>query len=333
MKSRILALLFVLFTLVLPVQAGTPIPAGFPKADNTGPIGAGLSYNELTISGGMTVTVDGAVIDKLDIAGSITVKADNVTIKRCRLTSSSWYVIKPLGKNCTIEYCELKGGTTAGVGGGQGYTLRYCNVYGAHDGLKVPSNTVIEYSYIHDQWKEAGSHNDALQNSGGGSHQVIRFNTILGPYRQTNAALQFATNFGPIDDVLLEGNILSGGNWMIRMGDKGNGHGCPTNIRFTNNIVDTDSYTLGPLSTGGCSNITFTCNRTLKGDLFTSWNPTCATGISVSGIHSSEMAGIITGQTILYNITGRKMISRGFAGIYLVKRDNHLPLKKVIYIK
>ncbi len=233
--------------------AQVAIPEGFPAAATTGIAGAGLTVEDLTATEGRRITVDGAVIDREDVAGQLYIFADNVTIRRCRITSSSNYGVRIEGgyTGTVIEDCLLVGtGGAANVTGAH-YTLRRCDLSGDHDGLKLNTGVLVEDCYIHDQFKEEGTHNDCMQDSGSSSGWIVRHNTILGPYQQTNAALQMSTNLGAIDNVLIEGNFLSGGGFTVQCRDNDDGFGPPTHVTFRNNVFEAGSSIHGHIAFDG----------------------------------------------------------------------------------
>jgi hypothetical protein len=204
----------------------------------------------LTRSGSLTISTNGAVIDGRDITGSITINADNVTIRRTRITTSAALGIRVNGRNALIEDVDIIG-TTADCGAAIGYanyTARRVDVSGCADGLKVAGNVVVEDSYIHDQRKGPGTHNDGVQASAG-SNIVLRRNRILGPFQQSTAALMFGTGIGPISNVLVEDNFLSGGGYMVYFLDQEKGYGPPTNVRIIDNVIDADSFKFNWLQT------------------------------------------------------------------------------------
>ena len=107
---------------------------------------------------------------------------------------------------------------------------------------------VVEDSYIHDQRKFSGAHNDAIQASSG-SNILIRHNTILGPHQESNAALMFGTTLGPISNVRVENNYLAGGGYMVYFVNQDQGFGPPVNIQLVNNVVESGSFKHQWLST------------------------------------------------------------------------------------
>lgn len=221
-----------------------PVPAWeWPDATNTGWAGAGLALSDLTASGTITTTADGQVIDRKNVAGKIVVRHRDVVIKRSKVAANGYQIdnsghpgLRADGTGHTvIEDTELVGtGTSApaALASSKNYILRRVNVYGSIDGLKATGNVRIEQSWVHDQRKTSTSHNDAIQNSGtsdSGTGVYVWRSSIDGPYRETNAAIQAATNVGPINLFRIVETKLSGGNITVRMLDKGTGHGAPTN--------------------------------------------------------------------------------------------------------
>lgn len=223
-----------------PGQPPTAIPAGFPTASTTGIAGVGLSAGDLRPSGSIDVRQDGAVLDGLDVSGMIRVFADNVTIRNSRIRSGSAYgvAVQSGSTGLVVQDTTIIGtadASMANIGPGD-YSCIRCDLSGAVDGAKLGSNVVIRASYIHDMRKFAGTHNDGIQNSGGGNHVLIEGNTILGPYRTSTSAIIAQTNVGPIDDMVVRGNYLYGGSYTVYLRDKGTGHGAPTRSAVVDNV-------------------------------------------------------------------------------------------------
>ncbi|MEM9202368.1 MAG: right-handed parallel beta-helix repeat-containing protein [Actinomycetota bacterium] len=221
-------------------NAEASIPAGFPTAATTGFVGAGYTLADLTPSGGIDIREDGAVIDRLDVNGRIRVFADNVTIKNSRIRHESAYGIdiRPGSTGLVVEDTTIIGiaNTAAANIGQSNYTCRRCNLSQAVDGAKLGTNVTIEDSIVHNMRKFAGTHNDGMQNSGGGHNVLVSGNTILGPYRTSTSAIIAQTNVGTIDNMIVTGNYMYGGSYTVYLRDKGSGHGAPTNSAITNNV-------------------------------------------------------------------------------------------------
>ncbi len=240
------------------------IPAGFPNASTTGIAGVGLTADDLTPTSGRTITVDGTVIEEEDVAGRLTIDADNVTIRRSRITGGG-FNIRVYGVGTLIEDCTLIGapGDAVNVMGGN-YTIRRCDISGAHDGLKLSSGMLVEDCYIHDQYREDGTHNDGMQDSGDSTGWVVRHNTVQGPYQTSTSAMIISTSNGPIDNITIEENFLSGGSFTVycSAGD----YGAPTNATFRYNVFEKDS-------SGSGSPITFSGTPTFVGNIYHTGEP------------------------------------------------------------
>jgi len=210
----------------------SPHSCGFPDATNTG-----ADCSSLTPSGSITVTTNGTVISGKNVTGQIAVRASNVTIENTCVRSSTFYPIDfTSGSNLTIRHVTVTGSgdcQRAVEPEGNGVIMDAMNVSGCIDGVQMSSNDVLENSYIHDLLFPPGSHNDGVQQNGG-SHDVVRHNTILNPHNQTSC-VNFTTDFGPISDITITGNLLNGGNYTVysRAG-WGNGSD-PTGVSVTDN--------------------------------------------------------------------------------------------------
>jgi len=173
----------------------------------------------LTSSGPFTVTQDGAVVDALDVNGTITVAADNVTIKRTRITAGQFYGILTTNgaRNLSIQDVDILGqsGCEAGIAG-DNYSAVRIDVSGCIDGMKVGDNTTILDSYIHNLRVGGGSHNDGIQGTGGRGY-LIKGNYIPQTPGE-NSAIILGEEFGPMDNAVIDGNWLDGGNFTLYIG-------------------------------------------------------------------------------------------------------------------
>jgi len=95
------------------------------------------------------------------------------------------------------------------------------------------NNDVLENSYIHDLAFFGGSHNDGVQQNGG-HNDVVRHNTIFNPHNQTSC-VNFTTDFGPISNILITGNLLNGGNYTVYSRASSTGGSAPTGVSVTDN--------------------------------------------------------------------------------------------------
>lgn len=235
------------FSLVAQAQT---LPAK-PDATNTGPRIA------LRPSGSVTVTTENAVVEGLDVNGCVIIRANNVTVRDVRVRCSDWFGIRTMrGYSGTrIEFSEVAmvGGCRDAAVSGAWKVLRHSELHGCADGMKIGSDTLVEYNYIHNT-KPAGAtiHLDGVQ-SVDGDRITLRYNNITLPASSGgNAAGIFQTEFGPSSDILVDSNWLNGGNYTIFVNKKN--HGCPTNVRITNNKIGRD-YRYGVYYPGGCGEL------------------------------------------------------------------------------
>ena len=211
----------------------SPHSCGFPDATNTG-----ANCSQLTPSGSITVTTDGAVVEGKNISGSVTVQASNVTIRDDCVTSSDFYPVHFVsGSNLTVEDTTITGtggGCSRAVEpAGNGAVMDRLNVSGCNDGIQMYDHDVLENSYIHDLAFTSSSHNDGVQQNGG-SDDVVKHNTIFNPHNQTSC-VNFNTDFGGVSNIQITGNLLNGGNYTVYARNGGRGHGDPTGVSVTDN--------------------------------------------------------------------------------------------------
>ena len=191
-------------------------PGEFPGPESTG-VPAGVA---LEPSGPVTVERDGTVLDGLDVDGCLKIAASDVVIRRSRIRCAGYFPIHVTeeARGVLIEDVEIDGTgdvRSIAVSGGN-YTLRRANVHDVGDGPRMGSNTVVEDSWIHDLVVEKGSHNDGIQSTGGSNIRILR-NRIEHPHEQTSCIL-IGADLGPIHDVLIQGNLLNGGNYTVYAG-------------------------------------------------------------------------------------------------------------------
>jgi hypothetical protein len=211
-----------------------PADTGAPGPATTGvPAGTGL-----TPRASFTVTTSGAVVDAVDVTGTVTVAAPNVTIRRSRFTGTGQSLgVYVRSGDVRIEDCELRGDYTAAAVGFGSWTMVRSEISGVtSDGVKIGSNTTMEGNWLHDFVTAANAHNDGGQIETGATDVVIRRNTITMTTSQ-NAALFLAPSLGPSSDgpVLVEDNVLGGGNFSLNVLDGDHGRYVIGNITVRNN--------------------------------------------------------------------------------------------------
>lgn len=225
---------------------GGGAPSEFPNASTTG-VPSNVS---LRSSGSITVTRDGTVIDGLHVRGTITVVADNVTIRNTLIEGGgNGYPIEVTdgATNTLVERVEIdnQGGGGIGIlitGGATDTVVRSVDIHSAEDGIRIQADdVVIEYSYIHDLTRQAGGHHDCIQIRRG-DDITLRYNNLQAylPDQDDplNAALQIGSlmDGDPISNLLVEGNLMNGGNFTIN----GGGRGEVDSARYTGNMFGRD---------------------------------------------------------------------------------------------
>ncbi|MEM9800190.1 MAG: LamG domain-containing protein [Planctomycetota bacterium] len=224
---------------------------GKPGPGNTGPTNPGI----LQPISGFDVFEDGAVIENVAISGPIRIYADNVTIRNFRLDgngSAFGIYSRDGGVNLVIEDGEIVDCDAAAIAG-RHWTARRINMHElGSDGVKCDGNNVLEGCWIHRLGVNPGAHADGNQTRGGGNCEdiVIRGNNFdmpipdgpngPGPPYASNATLFISTAVGEINNLIIDGNWLNGGNFTVYLRDKGRGYGYPQNVVMTNNRFGRD---------------------------------------------------------------------------------------------
>jgi hypothetical protein len=215
-----------------PTTTTTPPPTGgFPDASNTG-VPAGTT---LTPSSGMNVTVANTVIDAQLINGTVTIDAPNVVIKRSKFIGTGDWGILVRSGSVRLEDSEIAGRyTTAGLGFDNWTAIR-CNIHGMpDDGFKLGDNVLLQDSWLHDWNTEQGAHADGGQVQNGIRNSIVRHNSIdvVG-----NSALFIAPDLGPSTNgpLLIEDNLLGGGNYTLYNVDGNSGQYFISNITVRGN--------------------------------------------------------------------------------------------------
>lgn len=202
-----------------PSSAAAPAARTWPDAKTTG-VPAGTA---LTASGSLSLDTDGQVVSGLDITGCVEVKARNVTIRQSKITcGSGTYAVRVTddATGLVLEDVEIDGSgkTSTAVCCGN-YTIRRANIHNTIDGPRLGSNTTIVDSWIHDLSRGSGSHNDAMQTTGG-QNIVVRHNRLDAYNANTkdpfNAAIMVGSTTSPeVRNLLVEDNYCNGGNYTI----------------------------------------------------------------------------------------------------------------------
>jgi len=241
----------------------TPAPAPIAVAPSTGGGYASLAMTGpskalTTTSSSITITTDGTIIDGYDITGAIIVRANNVTIRDTRIRTTSPYGIDTDSTvtGLVIDHVSIEGlanTCSAGIDPAGSWTLRYSNISGCIDGIKVHSNQLVEWNYVYNlrtgNLPNGGlAHNDAMQSTSG-NNVIVRHNNLNANWQAgANSTLMMSTNFGTLSNYVFDSNRFNGGQFTVFFRDKV--YGSPTNITITNNTW-AQSWHYGPRSFDG----------------------------------------------------------------------------------
>ncbi|HVX47412.1 MAG TPA: hypothetical protein VHC49_26210 [Mycobacteriales bacterium] len=189
----------------------------------------------------MTIDTDGVTVSNLDVHGGISVHANNVTIERTRLRGGR-IVLGTDNHGIVIRDVEIDGQDQATgddrvpAVGISGYTCIRCNIHGWNSGFDVSDNVTIVDSWVHDIGPPSDAHKTAL-GSNGGSHIVVRHNSLTCEVDGCSAAIAFYGDFAPIHDLLVTDNLFnSEGSYCSYSGTlDGKKFPLATDVRWTNN--------------------------------------------------------------------------------------------------
>ena len=217
-----------------------PPTTGWRDATNTGvPPGTQLTVR----NNDLTVNTAGQVIENLDIRANVTLNANNVTLRRCKITNSNFYTvfIHWSKSGCVVEDCTIDGKSASGSIGINGPgNFRRNNIYRVENGVGGHWDSVIEDNFIHDLLGTGSPHYDGIQCDGGNRNIIIRHNSILVDHNQTSAVM--IDNWaGPVDNILVENNVLVGGGYTVYCDAQFNNEPI-TNVRFINNHMGTGGF-------------------------------------------------------------------------------------------
>jgi hypothetical protein len=240
------------------------VACGWAGAGNTGyPDGQVFSR---TVTGGLTISVDGTVIDGYRISGGVTVNAKNVVIRNSWITNSAGGVsgsgvVKVLnGASATIDHNLLDGQNATHAclwheGASMTATANECTQ--VNDGIFSWASTVGvdgtgDNFTIADNWLHsfttlaANGHVDGFQTEGAKTG-VIRHNTFDVSQDQTSAIAIWNTRKNA-SNIAVSNNLIQGGGFSIYAEDLSPSEASPaggytvTNITFTDNRFSNSRY-------------------------------------------------------------------------------------------
>lgn len=184
---------------------------GLPHAGNTGPTGT------LTPSSRTQYTTAGETVANVSISGCVEVRATNVTFRNVRIAGSCFYAVRNYSTGLSIVDSEL---TCNGFNGSavtaSNYSLTRVDIHHCENGLNVGGNVSMVDSWIHDMETDDGAHTDGAQINQGATNVVIRHNTIVVPTPGATSAIISWNEASPQQQqVVIDGNLLSGGTYVL----------------------------------------------------------------------------------------------------------------------
>jgi hypothetical protein len=215
-----------------------------PKGVPTAGVPAGTVLKAMS---GTTISKDGTVIDGADIKGGVTITGANVVIKNSRISGSGDSGVNVSSGSLTIQDSTVSGFDNSVVG--DNYTATRIEVTKANeDGFKIGSNVTIQNSWCHDLVVSAGAHSDCGQVQSGIRNATIKGNWFDPGNPDANSALFLAPDLGPSapGPLVVENNVLGGGNYTVQCVDGDNGKYLIADISILNNVFLPNSR-YGPL--------------------------------------------------------------------------------------
>jgi hypothetical protein len=224
-----------------------PSACGFPDATNTGvPAGTPLQR----VDGTVNLSTPGQVYSNMEVHGNIHVLANNVTIEKVRVITNADYAIDlnygdahPTGTVVRDVEIDMQGQEDGKGISFDNYTASRLWIHNGLDCAHAGNNVTITDSFCDMPKLSPGSqaHADGFQSDGGGNF-VFRHNTIRNPNGQT-AAILMSTNTGPIDKVVIDNNLMSGGGYTVYCGtDEG---GVATHTTYIGNVISKEFFSKG----------------------------------------------------------------------------------------
>lgn len=197
-----------------------------PSGDKTITHGSQLLLSDvgtsgtLTVSGSITTSSDGQIIENLLITGNITINHNNVTVRNCKIMHGNGLdgVTVSVGKTgALISHCEMDAlSQILGNWGSMGVvvlgnaTVQRCYMHNVRSGMSIldprGSGSFIE-NYVRDLCDANGAHNTSASCHGTpGQVEVLRNNFVEG----NSSAFSLYSDYGSNTNVLIQDNFFIG---------------------------------------------------------------------------------------------------------------------------
>jgi hypothetical protein len=216
------------------------------------------------VSGDLTTTSNGQVIDAKLITGDLNIEHNNVTVTNSRIKGRVWggdhtgLVLNRVDQG--PDQCAAAAGSFAAIRNADGFTLIQSRVHhNDADLLQVGGGgpVVIRDSILDRTCYYEGAHLDVLQFYDPGARGTITVTHSVLDSRPVNvlglgnAAIQWGDNPGPGTVLTAYNNKFAGGNYTTQLGDA-----TPATqnlIDFHDNIYVKGAYNYGPCVSGNSS--------------------------------------------------------------------------------
>lgn len=219
-----------------------PVPTGKPTPANTGP-----RTTDLKPLASTKISKAG-VYENFTATSVVTISASNVTVRNFKITTSSDNCIRVNEgvSNVLLEDGECDGANSSGITG-EGFTARRLYVHNMGSDafhLNDAGNVTIEASYVTDLGYNKSSHADGVQVASG-KNITIRGNNFHmpgeDPKYNNSQIFMIKPDFGPIENLRIEGNWLNGGGYSVNMA------GASSNVSIKDNRFGKE-YNFGPFN-------------------------------------------------------------------------------------
>jgi hypothetical protein len=269
-----------------PTPAATPTPTGsptdrtcpaYPAAPNDACTGVPTGTATTTVTGDLTTTTAGQIIDAKSIKGDLIVNHANVMVKNTRVYGR---IVNNASSGLTITDSDIgpdaypTSSSFYNNLNGSGYTLIRSRVHHAGAdliGIGGNGTILIRDSLINKACFYPGDHLDAAQFYAPGDVGMVTIEHSLLDSRPTNttgygnAAIFWADNPGPGSRLTVTQSFLAGGNYTASLYDAGAGSGVILDIH--NSTFTKNSYQYGACASSnsvpynGTAGLIFTGNK------------------------------------------------------------------------
>lgn len=229
--------------LLVPLHACDPTTP--PQLPGIGP----TDTSALEPSGTITTTHAGQVIENVAVTGEIRVNHSNVTIRNFAVRGGAPAIdIIPGASGTKVSNCLLDGGSDPGPQPAISYAryeMRHCELVNFGEGPMANGDVIIHHNWMHDfiDYGSVGAHQDGVQVVCNNNIQIT--DNIIDMDIDANAAIMIGTACGPVDNVLIEGNVLAGGGFTVYGGSAPGWTPNATNVRIADNWFSTKHYPRG----------------------------------------------------------------------------------------